>query len=56
MVRQVNALLAWTRQELWAYIHQHDLPAPALPAGLPERGLRAHTAPVMAGQDERVGR
>jgi phosphoadenosine phosphosulfate reductase len=54
---KVNALLAWTRQELWAYIHQHDLPAhPLFSQGYLSVGCAPCTAPVMAGQDERAGR
>jgi phosphoadenosine phosphosulfate reductase len=54
---KVNPLITWTRQDLWAYIHQHDLPAhPLFSQGYLSVGCAPCTAPVTDGADERSGR
>jgi phosphoadenosine phosphosulfate reductase len=54
---KVNPLVAWTRRELWAYIHQHDLPAhPLFSQGYLSVGCAPCTGPVADGGDERAGR
>jgi len=54
---KVNALLAWTRQDLWTYISRHNLPShPLFSQGYLSVGCAPCTAPVMEGQDERAGR
>ena len=54
---KVNPLLNWTRQELWQYIHEHDLPLhPLFPRGYLSVGCAPCTRPVFPGEDERAGR
>jgi phosphoadenosine phosphosulfate reductase len=54
---KINPLVAWTREDLWAYINRHDLPAhPLFGQGYLSIGCAPCTAPVTADQDERAGR
>ncbi|MBI5958247.1 MAG: phosphoadenylyl-sulfate reductase [Chloroflexi bacterium] len=54
---KINPLLAWTRQDLWSYIHHHDLPShPLFSQGYISIGCAPCTAPVTDGGDERSGR
>ena len=54
---KVNPLVAWTREDLWAYINRHDLPAhPLFGQGYLSIGCAPCTAPATADQDERAGR
>lgn len=54
---KVNPLVAWTRKDLWAYIHRHDLPShPLFSQGYLSVGCAPCTAPVAEGGDERSGR
>ncbi len=54
---KVNPLVAWTRDDLWRYIHRHDLPAhPLFSQGYLSIGCAPCTVPVAAGEDERSGR
>jgi phosphoadenosine phosphosulfate reductase len=54
---KINPLLAWTRQNLWAYINRHHLPAhPLFSQGYLSIGCAPCTAPVTDGGGERSGR
>ncbi|MCZ7540166.1 MAG: phosphoadenylyl-sulfate reductase [Anaerolineae bacterium] len=53
---KINPLAAWTREEVWHYIHRHDLPAhPLLAQGYLSVGCAPCTVPAF-GSDERAGR
>jgi len=53
---KVNPLVAWTRQDLWTYIHRYDLPShPLFSQGYLSVGCAPCTVPV-TGSDERSGR
>jgi len=54
---KVNPLVAWTRHDLWTYIHRHDLPVhPLFSQGYLSIGCAPCTAPVTDSADERSGR
>jgi phosphoadenosine phosphosulfate reductase len=54
---KINPLLNWTRQEVQAYIAEHQLPNhPLLEKGYRSIGCAPCTQPVQEGQDERAGR
>lgn len=54
---KVNPLLGWTRQDLWSYIHRHDLPShPLFSQGYLSVGCAPCTAAVLDGSGERSGR
>lgn len=54
---KLNPLAAWTTEEVWAYIHFHELPYNALhDEGYPSIGCRPCTRPVASGEDQRGGR
>lgn len=54
---RVHPMANWTRQEVWQYIHDHNLPEhPLLSQGYPSIGCAPCTQPIFAGQDERAGR
>lgn len=56
-VLKVHPLAAWTADDVWGYIHLHDLPYnPLHDDGYPSIGCRPCTRPVAPGQDERAGR
>jgi phosphoadenosine phosphosulfate reductase len=54
---KIHPLLNWTRDDLWAYIRAHDLPAhPLYEQGYLSVGCAPCTIPVFLGQDPRAGR
>jgi phosphoadenosine phosphosulfate reductase len=54
---KVNPLAAWTRDDVWSYIREHDVPYSALhDSGYPSIGCAPCTRPVKPGEDERAGR
>ena len=53
---KINPLASWTREDVWRYIHRHDLPAhPLLAQGYLSIGCAPCTVPAFGG-DERDGR
>lgn len=53
---KLNPLAAWSEQQLWAYIHTHDVPYnPLLDQGYPSLGCAPCTRPASAA-DPRGGR
>lgn len=56
-VVRVHPMAAWTRQDVWKYVHAHNLPDhPLLAQGYLSIGCAPCTRPVQAGEDERAGR
>jgi len=54
---KINPLAAWTREDVWRYIHAHDLPAhPLFSQGYLSVGCAPCTSPVVGDQNERAGR
>lgn len=54
---KVNPLAHWTEEDVWRYIHAHDLPYNSLhDEGYPSIGCKPCTAPVHNGDDKRAGR
>jgi phosphoadenosine phosphosulfate reductase len=54
---KVNPILNWTQQDLWKYIHDHDLPLhPLYSQGYLSVGCAPCTRPVQPGESERAGR
>jgi len=54
---KVNPLLAWTRNDVWAFIARHDVPYNELhDQGYPSIGCWPCTRPVSNGEGERAGR
>lgn len=54
---KINPLAAWTHDDVWAHIYQHDVPVNALHGqGFPSIGCEPCTSPVAAGEDPRAGR
>jgi len=54
---KVNPLLAWTKQDVWKFITDHDVPYnPLHDQGYPSIGCWPCTQPVASGGDERDGR
>jgi phosphoadenosine phosphosulfate reductase len=54
---KVNPLLTWTRKDVWAFIHRHDVPYnPLHDEGYPSIGCWPCTHPIAEGDDERAGR
>ena len=54
---KVNPLLSWTKQDVWAFVAQHDVPYnPLHDQGYPSIGCWPCTRPVAEGEDERAGR
>lgn len=52
-----NPLAAWTSEQVWAYIREHQVPYNALhDQGYPSIGCTHCTRPVVPGQDPRAGR
>lgn len=53
---KINPLASWTREDVWHYIHRHNLPAhPLLAQGYLSIGCAPCTVPAFGG-DERAGR
>jgi phosphoadenosine phosphosulfate reductase len=56
-LHKVNPLLTWTRKEVWAFIHKHDVPYnPLHDRNYPSIGCWPCTRAVVEGEDERAGR
>ncbi len=56
-VIKINPVAAWSNEQLWDYIHEHDLPYnPLHDDGFPSIGCIPCTQPVSEGEDERAGR
>jgi phosphoadenosine phosphosulfate reductase len=54
---KVNPLLGWTKNDVWRFILDHDVPYnPLHDQGYPSIGCRPCTVPVGEGADERAGR
>jgi phosphoadenosine phosphosulfate reductase len=54
---KLNPIAAWTSQQVWEYIHAHDLPYnPLHDQGYPSIGCWTCTRPVLTGDDPRAGR
>lgn len=54
---KINPLANWTKQDVWRYIHDHDVPYnPLHNLGYPSIGCWPCTRPISAGQDDRAGR
>ncbi len=54
---KVNPLLAWSSEEVWAYLRENDVPTnPLHPLGYPSIGCWPCTSPVSPGEDPRAGR
>ena len=54
---KVNPIAAWTKKEVWDYVHKHGVPYNALlDKGYPSIGCAPCTLPVKPGEDERSGR
>ncbi len=54
---KVNPLANWTKEMVWDYIKQHDIPAHPLTAkGYTSIGCEPCTRPTQAGEDPRAGR
>jgi phosphoadenosine phosphosulfate reductase len=54
---KVNPLLNWTKRDVWAFIHKHDVPYnPLHDHDYPSIGCWPCTRPVAAGEDDRAGR
>ena len=54
---KINPLLNWTKQDVWKFITQNNVPYnPLHDRGYPSIGCWPCTAPVGEGEDERAGR
>lgn len=54
---KINPLALWTRQQLWDYIREHDIPTSALHAmGFASIGCAPCTRAIKPGEPERAGR
>ena len=54
---KVNPLVDWTREDVWNYIREHNVPYNALhDRGYPSIGCEPCTRAVQAGEHERAGR
>jgi phosphoadenosine phosphosulfate reductase len=54
---KICPLAGWTRDQVWAYLREHNLPYnPLHDMGYPSIGCFPCTRPVSAGSDERAGR
>ncbi len=56
-VIRVHPIATWTRQDIWRYLREHNLPEhPLLARGYLSIGCAPCTRPVFDGEDERAGR
>ncbi len=56
-VVKINPLVTWTRDDVWAYIRENDVPYNILhDRGFPSIGCTHCTRAVRGGEDERAGR
>ncbi len=54
---KINPLANWTKQDVWRYIHDHEVPYnPLHNQGYPSIGCWPCTRPVGIGEDDRAGR
>jgi phosphoadenosine phosphosulfate reductase len=54
---KANPLADWTLEDVWAYIHEHDVPYnPLHDQNYPSIGCTHCTRQVMPGEDPRAGR
>lgn len=54
---KLNPLAAWTHEQMWAYIREHDVPYnPLHDSGYASIGCEPCTTPIAAGEDMRSGR
>ena len=54
---KVNPLLAWSNEDVWGYLREHDVPTnPLHEQGYPSIGCRPCTSPVRPGEEPRAGR
>jgi phosphoadenosine phosphosulfate reductase len=54
---KVAPLVSWTKDQVWAYIHEHDLPShPLYARGYTSIGCEPCTRATVDGEDERAGR
>jgi phosphoadenosine phosphosulfate reductase len=54
---KINPLADWTRQQVWDYIHEYDVPYNRLyDQGYTSIGCAPCTRSVIPGEDERAGR
>jgi phosphoadenosine phosphosulfate reductase len=54
---KVNPLATWSSQQVWDYIHQHNIPYnPLRDRGFRSVGCSPCTRAVISGEDERAGR
>ena len=54
---KVNPLVGWSRDDVWTYIHEHNVPYNALhDRGYPSIGCGPCTRAVQPGEHERAGR
>jgi phosphoadenylyl-sulfate reductase (thioredoxin) len=54
---KINPLVAWTRDDVWAYLYAHDVPYnPLHDRGYPSIGCAPCTSPVVPGENLRAGR
>jgi phosphoadenosine phosphosulfate reductase len=54
---KVNPLADWTKEEVWEYIRQHNLPYhPLYDRGYTSIGCEPCTRPIQPGEDDRAGR
>lgn len=56
-MHKINPLADWSEEDVWTYIHAHDVPVNALHAkGYPSIGCAPCTRAVAPGEDQRAGR
>jgi thioredoxin-dependent adenylylsulfate APS reductase len=54
---KINPLVAWTHDDVWAHIYQHDVPYnPLHDRGYPSIGCQPCTSAIRPGEDPRAGR
>jgi sulfate adenylyltransferase len=54
---KINPLLAWTSDQVWSYLREHDVPTnPLHERGYPSIGCWPCTTPALPGEDARAGR
>jgi 3'-phosphoadenosine 5'-phosphosulfate sulfotransferase (PAPS reductase)/FAD synthetase len=54
---KIAPLASWTKDQVWAYIHEHDLPYHSLyERGYTSIGCEPCTRATTRGEDERAGR
>ena len=56
-VVKINPLAAWTAEDVWRFVREHDVPYNSLhDRGYPSIGCAPCTTPVAPGEDPRAGR